>query len=58
MSFRRADEADADYLARAEHRVELPESYEDWRTYAFSSAPELTDRNASVATPIGGIPTV
>lgn len=58
MSFRRADEADADYLARVAHKVDGPESYGDWRSYAFSNAPELADRNAADATPVGGIPTV
>ena len=58
MSFRTADEADAEYLARVTHKVDEPARYSDWRTYAFSNAPELTVDSVAPATPLGGIPTV
>jgi hypothetical protein len=58
MTFVRTDEADAEYLARVAHRVDEPERYGDWRTYAFSNAPELASDSAAPATPVGGIPTV
>jgi hypothetical protein len=48
MSIRRAAEADADYLARTTHKVEAPDRYEDWRTYAFSNAPELRDSEPAI----------
>lgn len=58
MSVVRTDEADAEYLARVAHCVDEPGRYGDWRSYAFSNAPELAGDSAAPATPVGGIPTV
>ncbi len=58
MSIRRAAEADADYLARTTHKVEAPDRYEDWRTYAFSNAPELRDAEPVTDIAAEGNPTV
>ena len=54
----RADEADAEYLARTAHQVEAPERYEDWRAYAFSNAPELLDDSRQNGSPTRDQPTV
>jgi len=58
MTSPRADEADAEYLARTAHQVEAPERYEDWRAYAFSDAPELLDDQRESPSPSGSVPTV
>ena len=43
MSVRRPDDGDPDFASRPSNLVDSPEHYQDWRAYAFSSAPELTD---------------
>lgn len=53
MSVRHPDAADPDFASRPSHVVDTPDRYEDWRTYAFSSAPELTDNDP---TPAEGTP--
>ena len=53
-----SDEADADYLARPSHLVDAPDRYADWRSYAFSSAPELRDAAPTDAAPAKVNPTV
>lgn len=58
MNTRTDDVADADYLARTMHHVDAPDIYQDWRTYAFSSAPELQDSARPDAPPAKANPTV
>ena len=41
MTSRRHD--DADFPTRADQQVNTPDTFADWRTYAFSETPEFVD---------------